>query len=316
MVASGNYPGYALFEAAGLPAKSGNGIVADPVATVALYAIFHRDMDVFTEGEAAVRRHGGETRDYMASINAAVIWMPLAEVRAFAMEDAVQWLEPPLPPLEAVNDSSRARIGADTVNASPYNLDGSGVNVLVYDAGAARGTHVDFGGRLTVRDASGMAEHSTHVAGTIGGDGTASGGTYRGMAPGVTIQSYGFEYDGSDTFLYTNPETWRPITLRPSKSMAWRFRTTPSAPTLPGTISVRVRGRLRGNGDPDRRDRPGRAGDADASGVGKRQRAGRGVWGPVRDHGAAGRGEEPHLGGGAQLGRRLHDGFLELGSHG
>ncbi|NIA14118.1 MAG: S8 family serine peptidase [Nitrospiraceae bacterium] len=205
MVASGSYPGYALFEAAGLPAKSRDGIVEEGVTTAALYVIFHRDVDLFAEGEAAVLRHGGETRDYMASINAAVIWMPLAEVRAFAMEDAVQWLEPPLPPLEGVNDSSRARMGVDTVNAPPYNLDGSGVNVLLYDSGTARSTHVDFGGRLSVRDASGMAEHPTHVAGTIGGDGTASGGTFRGMAPGVTIQSYGFEYDGSDTFLYTNP---------------------------------------------------------------------------------------------------------------
>src|SRR5262249_6174671 len=30
-------------------------------------------------------------------------------------------------------------------------------------------------------------------------------GLRRGMAPGVTIQSYGFQYDGSGIFLYTNP---------------------------------------------------------------------------------------------------------------
>ena len=76
---------------------------------------------------------------------------------------------------------------------------------MVYDAGTARSTHVDFGGRLTVRDGSGQHFHATHVAGTIGGSGSASGGVNRGMAPAVTIESYGFEYDGTGTFLYTNP---------------------------------------------------------------------------------------------------------------
>jgi subtilisin family serine protease len=47
--------------------------------------------------------------------------------------------------------------------------------------------------------------HATHVSGTIGGSGAASGGVWRGMAPGVTLQSYGFQYDGTGVFLYTNP---------------------------------------------------------------------------------------------------------------
>ena len=103
------------------------------------------------------------------------------------------------------NDSNRARIGANTAQAAPYNLSGAGVTVLVYDAGTARATHQDFGGRLTVRDASGLIAHATHVSGTIGGSGVASGGTFKGMAPGVTLQSYGFQYDGTGIFLYTNP---------------------------------------------------------------------------------------------------------------
>jgi hypothetical protein len=96
-------------------------------------------------------------------------------------------------------------VQADALQAAPYSLDGSGVNVLVYDAGTARSTHLDFGGRLAVRDASGMIDHSTHVSATIGGSGSASGGTFKGMAPAVTIQSYGFQYDGSGVFFFTNP---------------------------------------------------------------------------------------------------------------
>ena len=91
------------------------------------------------------------------------------------------------------------------MQAVPYALDGTGVTVLVYDGAAALATHVDFGGRLTVRDFSPTIDHATHVSATIGGSGAASGGTFRGMAPGVTIQSYGFEYDGLGQFLFTNP---------------------------------------------------------------------------------------------------------------
>jgi len=104
-----------------------------------------------------------------------------------------------------VNDSNRSRVQADPAQASPYSLDGGGVTVLVYDGGVARESHVDFGGRLTAHDSSALSDHATHVSGTIGGSGSASGGTFRGMAPGVDIESYGFEYDGSSTFLYTNP---------------------------------------------------------------------------------------------------------------
>src|SRR4030095_10123387 len=96
----------------------------------------------------------------------------------------------------AVNDSNRALVQANALQAAPYNLTGAGVKVLVYDGGTARASHQDFGGRLTVRDSSGLIDHATHVSATIGGSGAASGGTFKGMAPGVTIESYGFQYDG------------------------------------------------------------------------------------------------------------------------
>ena len=204
-IEKGELPEYAVFMASG----SASGLTTDSkgeeVQTAALYVIFHPDVDLLGDGIAAVKRHGGMVRDYMVSINAVVVWMPLANVPALASEDEVQWVEPPLPPLDGVNNSNRAITQVDLVNSAPYDLNGAGVGVLVYDAGTARSTHADFGGRLFVRDGSGMLDHSTHVSGTIGGSGSASGGTYRGMAPGVVIQSYGFQYDGSGYFLYTNP---------------------------------------------------------------------------------------------------------------
>ncbi|HPA40630.1 MAG TPA: S8 family serine peptidase, partial [Candidatus Hydrogenedentes bacterium] len=204
-VAAGDWPAHA---AATLPTYALGGVEekgAAEVLTVAVYVVFHEDVDQATAGAEAVARHGGAVKGGMTGVNAVVAWLPAANVAALAAEDCVQWIEPVLPKMGPVNDSNRVVTQADAAQTAPYNLDGTGVNVLVYDAGTARGTHLDFGGRLTVRDGSGMIDHATHVAGTVGGSGAASGGTYRGMAPGVTIQSYGFEDDGSGTFLYTNP---------------------------------------------------------------------------------------------------------------
>ena len=52
-----------------------------------------------------------------------------------------------------------------------------------------------------------MSDHATHVAATVGGSGAASGGTFKGMAPNVTIESYGFEMPGGlvQGFLYFFP---------------------------------------------------------------------------------------------------------------
>jgi len=171
--------------------------------TVGTYVMFHADVARAAQDEA-ILRHGGRVRDAVESVNGLVIEIPFDALHALAEEDAVQYVEPALPTMDTVNAENRALTGVDTVQQS-YGLDGTGVSVLVYDAGTARPTHVDFGGRLTVRDASGQHFHSTHCAGTIGGNGAASGGTNRGMAPGVTIESYGFQYDGTGTFLYTNP---------------------------------------------------------------------------------------------------------------
>jgi hypothetical protein len=171
--------------------------------TVGTYVLFHADVARASQ-DAAILRHGGRVRDAVESVNALVVEIPFDALQALAEEDAVQFVEPALPLLDTVNASNRAITGVDVVQQA-YGLDGSGVSVLVYDAGTARPTHVDFEGRLTVRDGSGEHFHATHVAGTVGGAGNASGGTHRGMAPGVTIESYGFQYDGTGIFLYTNP---------------------------------------------------------------------------------------------------------------
>lgn len=211
MLQRGDFPEYARVRGQAGEGRVGpKGRTAKPVGkvdTVALYAVFHRDVALDPDGVATVKRHGGVIRSYMRSINGAVVWLPLDSLQALAEEDVVEWLEPPLPPMEGTNDSSRSMAQADALQALPYDLDGSGISVLVYDAGYALSSHSDFGTRLTARDSSTLSSHATHVAGTIGGDGSAGGGQYAGMAPAVTMQSYGFETDGGleAGFLYTDP---------------------------------------------------------------------------------------------------------------
>ena len=176
---------------------------SDPV--VAAYLLFHSDVDLEPEGEQAAKSGGATPVEQIRAINGLVVTFPLSQVDSLVAQDEVMWLEWPLPPMSEVNDSNRAITQADTLQAAPYGLDGTGVSVMVYDGGYARASHNDFGGRLTVYDSSGLSYHATHVAGTIGGDGSSSGGTYKGMAPATTLLSYGFQYNGTGTFLYSNP---------------------------------------------------------------------------------------------------------------
>lgn len=177
----------------------------DPI--VGLYVSFHPDVTLMPGAWMTVLEHGGTTKSFLRSINSLVVELPYSQIDALAAHDSVMFIEPALPAFVELNNSNRARVGADTLQQAPYGLNGAGVVVFVYDGGGALASHADFGGRVTQIDTDGISDHATHVAGTIGGDGTASSGLYRGMAPAVTILSAGFEQPGGlmQGFLYTDP---------------------------------------------------------------------------------------------------------------
>jgi hypothetical protein len=175
----------------------------DPeTGSVALLVQFYRDVDL-DRGSALVQAHGGEVIDRVPSINTLLVYLAEDEIVALAAEDAVEWIEEPLPVLEPINDANRARVGADTLQNVPYSLDGTDVDVLVYDGGRVY-AHNDLDGKRTWGDTASFSEHATHVACTILGDGT-NNWMYRGMAPNAELLSMGFQYDGTGVFLYTNP---------------------------------------------------------------------------------------------------------------
>ncbi|MFI5887046.1 S8 family serine peptidase [Streptomyces sp. NPDC051554] len=93
--------------------------------------------------------------------------------------------------VKASLDVSVPQIGAPEVWKAGY--DGTGVEVAVLDTGVDTG-HPDLAGKIagsesfvpdeTIQDGFG---HGTHVASTIVGSGAASGGRYKGVAPGARL---------------------------------------------------------------------------------------------------------------------------------
>ena len=198
-LADGNIPRWTM-----PPAKSRMESI-DPV--VAIYAMLYEDIDLLLAASDMANRFNAKIRSTIETNNTIVMELPFSAIDMLIEDDRVLYVEPALPKFTEQNDSNRNVTQADAAQEFPYNLDGEGVVVMVYDGGYGWSGHPDFGGRHTVRDFSGQSNHATHVAGTIGGDGIDSGGLYRGMATAVTIESYGFEQEGglSEGFLYTDP---------------------------------------------------------------------------------------------------------------
>lgn len=164
---------------------------------------FHEDVTEAT-GSSLLDLERAVSGGYIRSINSFIVALDPIEVPALAMADEVRYISQRPPVLTGVNDGIRASIGVNTVHEAPYGLDGGLANVLVYDAGVSHG-HPDYNDRLTIGESSSGSNHATHVAGTVGGDGTVGGGTYKGMAPGAKITSYAYE-SCNPYCLYNSPQ--------------------------------------------------------------------------------------------------------------
>ncbi|MDI1462373.1 S8 family serine peptidase [Catellatospora sp. KI3] len=104
-------------------------------------------------------------------------------------------------------DVSVPQIGAPAAWAAGF--DGTGVKVAVLDTGIDA-THPDLAGKVAAEqnfageyeDGLDHVGHGTHVASTIAGSGAASGGKYKGVAPGATL------LDGKVCFEGGCAESW------------------------------------------------------------------------------------------------------------
>jgi subtilisin family serine protease len=175
---------------------------AGDVPGLAVYIVLHEDVPTDAAAATLVESFGGVVRSLVGEMRIVVAEVPKADILTLAADERVQWIEPAMPQLSELNAENRALTQVNTLQASPYNLDGTGVRAFVYDGGGVSTTHVDLSGRVTKIDSAGVSQHSTHVAGTVGGTGLASSGTNRGMAPGVTIISGSYTISGENQWLY------------------------------------------------------------------------------------------------------------------
>jgi len=114
-------------------------------------------------------------------------------------EESVRWVQA-RHELMTYNDGSRSVIGVDLIQVSPYGLNGTNIVIGEWDAGWAEITHTALADRTFIGDALGCGGagdtgtcgefwHSTHVAGTLIGNGSGSNGLW-GMAPNATLITY------------------------------------------------------------------------------------------------------------------------------
>ncbi len=94
------------------------------------------------------------------------------------------------------NVNAAISTGANLLRDGSFSLTGAGVTVGVWDGGAVRATHQEFGGRVTVKDGATSDNHGTHVAGTIAAAGVD--GSAKGMATAVNVDSYEWTSDKSE----------------------------------------------------------------------------------------------------------------------
>lgn len=168
-----------------------------PDGKLAYLVRFHKDVTA-AEVEALARDLGvtlGGLDDATFPIvrTVAVIASP-EQLAAVAEADIVQWIEPAPPPERDLNvGGAQPLSNVGPVQAAPFNLDGTGVNVGIWEAGPAvvDAAHLDLAGRVTIQpnQATTRSDHAAHVAGTIGASG-ANVPAAEGMAPNVTIASW------------------------------------------------------------------------------------------------------------------------------
>jgi hypothetical protein len=176
---------------------------------VMLFVQLHHDVAIEAGYELA-NAVGGAAMPPIEGLHGLTIWAPEEKVQELAASEDVLWVQEGPAPLTTTNDGVRANMRVNDVNNAPYNLNGSGVRVFVFDGGTVRSTHETFdaggGSRVTLVDAAAISSHSTHVAGTVGGDGapTSSGGRGRGMATGTSILSAGYSQVGGTMLFWDN----------------------------------------------------------------------------------------------------------------
>ena len=136
-------------------------------------------------------------RRQRARAKAAAAGLPLRAEQAGGRVIEIHSFDGPQPVYLATHNVNAAiSTGAKLLQTSPYNLNGSGLLIGMWDGGSGRSTHQEFGSRMVVKDGSASIDHATHVGGTMIATGVRADA--RGMANAATVDSYDWNSDLSE----------------------------------------------------------------------------------------------------------------------
>jgi hypothetical protein len=95
---------------------------------------------------------------------------------------------------KTLNTNAAISTGANLLNKTPYNLNGQGMTVGVWDEARARTNHVELVGKVIAGDSrTNNSDHGTHVAGTIAARGVDP--KAKGMGTNTLIRTYDWNND-------------------------------------------------------------------------------------------------------------------------
>ncbi|MBJ7328011.1 MAG: S8 family serine peptidase, partial [Chthoniobacterales bacterium] len=125
-----------------------------------------------------------------------------------------------------LNANAAISTGANLIRQNaPYNLNGSGIKVGVWDGGSVRNTHQEFStNRVVKKNSAANDDHSTHVAGTIGATGIQANA--KGMAPLVQIDSYDWSSDYAEMTAAGAASATDPATKIPISNHSYGYNAT------------------------------------------------------------------------------------------
>lgn len=159
-----------------------------------------------------IRRLGGEIVEN--SEGRFLVRIESSKISELSTINGVSWIERYVQP-EILNDVAASIINVNEIQ-NTHGLTGAGQIVAVADSGLDTGTdnhgiagdiHLDFDNRVTFINYKGSSPddnngHGTHTTGSVAGDGSRSGGAYRGMAPDANIIFQGLGDDPGSNDIY------------------------------------------------------------------------------------------------------------------
>ncbi|MBN2548982.1 MAG: S8 family serine peptidase [Anaerolineales bacterium] len=181
----------------------GSYAIHPEVNAVMVMMLLHEDVPL-ARGASLAEAHGGVAMPPIEGIHGMTVWIPPENLLSLAGEEEVVWIEEGPAPLTPNNDGVRTTMQVTPLYSAPYSLNGSGVRVFVFDGGWVRTTHNTFnpGARVTRFGGTTTADHPTHVAGTVAGDG--DGGRGQGVAPSATIVSAEYQQTAGTMLFWDN----------------------------------------------------------------------------------------------------------------